>query len=165
MNNLIIPEVYQPLYEGINSVPYHWAELALPAHPELPNFNRKLVVSGFNSPDLENSNDLRFFITVKQVFVNKETGAIFKIFNAPQWEIYAHTWSYLRDEKFQVIEVDKQILDEDGNVISTEKSKIQVPTIKYMKWLLMNKKAHFVDLFQMYLGAFAESKIDELNKL
>ncbi len=161
---ILTPEIESRLQE-IDSTPYYWASIDLPEHEDLPNFNRKLVVSGFNSPDLEVNNDERFFITVKQIFINKETGKIFKVFNAPQWEIYAHTWSYLRNEQFQVIEVDKQIFDENNELISTEKSKIQVSTIKYLKWLLLNRKAHLVDLFNLYMGDFANAKLEELNKL
>lgn len=165
MENLILTPVIEARLQEINSTPYYWASINLPEHADLPNFNRKLVVSGFNSPDLEVNNDERFFITVKQIFINKDTGKIFKIFNAPQWEIFAHTWSYLRNEQFQVIEVDKQIFDENNELISTEKSKIQVSTIKYLKWLLLNKRAHLVDLFNLYMGDFANAKLDELNKL
>ena len=166
MENYILTPAIEARLQEINSTPYYWASINLPEHEDLPNFNRKLVVSGFNSPDLEVNNDERFFITVKQIFINKETGNIFKIFNAPQWEIYAHTWSYLRNEQFQVIEVDKQILDDEtGEVLSTEKSKIQVSTIKYLKWLLLNRKAHLVDLFNLHLSDFAAAKIEELNKL
>lgn len=165
MENLILTPAIEARLQEINSTPYYWASINLPEHEDLPNFNRKLVVSGFNSPDLEVNNDERFFITVKQIFINKETGKIFKVFNAPQWEIFAHTWSYLRNEQFQVIEVDKQIFDENNELISTEKSKIQVSTIKYLKWLLLNKKAHLVDLFNLYMGDFANAKLEELNKL
>lgn len=165
MENYILTPAIEARLQEINNTPYYWASINLPEHADLPNFNRKLVVSGFNSPDLEVNNDERFFITVKQIFINKETGKIFKVFNAPQWEIYAHTWSYLRNEQFQVIEVDKQIFDENNELISTEKSKIQVSTIKYLKWLLLNKKAHLVDLFNLYMGDFANAKLEELNKL
>ena len=165
MENLILTPVIEARLQEINSTPYYWASINLPEHADLPNFNRKLVVSGFNSPDLESNQDERFFITVKQIFINKETGKIFKVFNAPQWEIYAHTWSYLRNEQFQVIEVDKQIFDENNELISTEISKIQVSTIKYLKWLLLNRKAHLVDLFNLYMGDFANAKLEELNKL
>ena len=165
MENYILTPAIEARLQEINNTPYYWASINLPEHADLPNFNRKLVVSGFNSPDLEVNQDERFFITVKQIFINKDTGKIFKVFNAPQWEIYAHTWSYLRNEQFQVIEVDKQIFDENNELISTEKSKIQVSTIKYLKWLLLNRKAHLVDLFNLYMGDFANAKLEELNKL
>ena len=165
MENYIFTPAIEARLQEVNSTPYYWASINLPEHEDLPNFSRKLVVSGFNSPDLEVNQDERFFITVKQIFINKETGKIFKVFNATQWEIYAHTWSYLRNEQFQVIEVDKQIFDENNELISTEKSKIQVSTIKYLKWLLLNRKAHLVDLFNLYLSDFAAAKIEELNKL
>ena len=165
MENIILTPAIEARLQEINNTPYYWASIDLPEHEDLPNFNRKLVVTGFNSPDLEVNNDERFFITVKQIFINKETGKIFKVFNAQQWEIYAHTWSYLRNEQFQVIEVDKQIFDENNELISTEKSKIQVSTIKYLKWLLLNRKAHLVDLFNLYMGDFANAKLEELNNL
>ena len=166
MENYILTPAIEARLQEINTTPYYWASINLPEHEDLPNFNRKLVVYGFNSPDLEVNQDERFFITVKQVFINKETGKIFKVFNAPQWEIFAHTWSYLRNSQFQVIEVDKQILDDEtGEVLSTEKSKIKVSTIKYFKTLLKNREAHLVDLFNAYMGDFANAKMDELNRL
>ena len=166
MENLILTPTIEARLQEINNTQYYWASINLPEHEDLPNFNRKLVVSGFNSPDLEVNQDERFFITVKQIFINKETGKIFKVFNAPQWEIFAHTWSYLRNSQFQVIEVDKQILDDEtGEVMSTEKSKIKVSTIKYFKTLLKNREAHLVDLFNAYMGDFANAKMDELNRL
>ena len=68
--------------------------------------------------------------------------------------------------QFQLIEVDKQILDDEtGEVLSTEKSKIKVSTIKYFKTLLKNREVHLVDIFNLYMGDFANAKMDELNRL
>ena len=164
----IIPEVYQPLYEGINSVPYHWAEYPLPDHPDLPQFSRKLIVTGFNSPDLQDQNDERLYISVRQILVNKETGIILKKFNAPVWEIMSNTWSYIRNpvNPNQLIQVDKQIIDDEtGEILSVEKSYIKVSTIKYLKLLLHSRKAHLVDLFALYLKDFATAKMSDLDKL
>lgn len=97
MENLIIPEPYKAILQAIENVPYFWAEHPLADHPDLPQFNRKLVVSGFNSPDLMDQNDERLYISIRQILSNKETGKIFKIFSAPAWEIMPNTWSYFRD--------------------------------------------------------------------
>lgn len=165
---IIIPEPYKAILQAIENVPYFWAEHPLADHPDLPQFNRKIVVSGFNSPDLEEEQDERLYITVKQIFTHKDTGKVFKSFKAPLWEILADTWSYFRDpaDPTKLVQVDKQIIDdEDGSVISTEKTYIQLSTIKYLKFLLHQKKAHLVDLFEMYLKDFAAAKKEDLDKL
>lgn len=163
--NLIIPEPIQEVLTEINNCPRYWAEHPLEDLPDYPLHNRKIVVSGFNYPDLEAENDQKLHITVKQVLTNKETGIVFKKSNAPIWTIYADTWSYLRNQNFQLIEVDKQLFDEEGNTAGTEKSNIKVPTINYMKYILFNRQAHLVDLFGQYLSDFAIAKKTELNQI
>lgn len=163
--NLIIPEAIQGILNDIKNCPKYWAEHPLADLPDYPLHNRKIVVSGFNFPDLEADNDQRIYITIKQILTNKETGLPFKKANAPIWTIYADTWSYLRNQNFQLIEVDKQLFDEEGNPNGTEKSNIKVPTIDYMKYILFNRQAHFVELFQMYLKDFAIAKESELKQI
>ena len=165
---LIIPDPYKPILEAIDKAPYFWAEYPLPDHPDLPQFNRKLVVSGFNSPDLMDQNDERLYISIRQILTNKETGKIFKIFNAPVWEIMSNTWSYFRDPSnpMALVQVTKNIVDdESGETVSSEKSYIKVNTIKYLKLLLHSRKAHLVDLFALYLKDFATAKMSDLDKL
>lgn len=165
---LIIPDPYKPLLQAIDKAPYFWAEYPLPEHIDLPQFNRKVVVSGFNSPDLYDEGDMRLYITVTQIFTHKDSGKIFKTFKAPIWEIMSNTCSYIRNpvNPNQLIQVDKQILDDEtGEILSVEKSYIEVSTIKYLKALLHSKKAHLVDLFTLYLKDFATAKMAELDKL
>lgn len=161
----IIPKRVQELLKAIENVPYYWAMIGLEDLPELPQFSRTLVVSGFNCPDLEEMNDERIEITIKQIFTDKETGKRWRAFNQPVWTVYAHNWSYLRGEDYQEIEVDEQTLGEDGEIISTEKVKLKVSSIKFMKLLLMHRKAHLVDLFNLYLQEFAKEKAEELKKI
>ncbi|PIF44288.1 hypothetical protein CLU96_1229 [Chryseobacterium sp. 52] len=162
--NIVSP--YKEILQEIESTPYHWASYPLPEHPDLPQFNRKLIITGFNCPDLENQNDMRLYITVKQIYTNKETGKIFTSKELPTWTIYADTWSFVRNvnDYTKLVEVDKKTLDDDGAVIKTEKSYIKVGTIPYIKYLLLNKKIHLIDLFSLYLANFAESMKSELDK-
>lgn len=165
--NLIIPENVQQILTAIESVQKFWAEYPLQDHADLPQFNRKIVVSGFNLPDLTEENNQKLEITVRQLFINKESGSVFINKRQPIWTISTDTWSYMRNPEnaSQLIEVDKQIFDEEGNPDGTEKSNIKVSTIDYMKFLLFNKYAHLTDLFSMYLKDFAIAKETELNQL
>lgn len=165
---LIIPDPYKPLLQAIDKAPYFWAEYPLPEHIDMPQFNRKVVVSGFNSPDLYDEGDMRLYITVSQIFTHKDSGNIFKTFKAPIWEILADTWSFLRDplDPNKLLQVDKQIIDDEtGSVVSVEKSNVQISSIKYLKVLLHSRKVHLVDLFALYLKDFATAKMSELDKL
>lgn len=164
---IIIAEKYLPLLQAIENVPNYWAEHPLEDHEDLPQFNRKLVISGFNAPDQESAGDC-LFISIRQRLVHKETGKVFKSIKAPDWEISASTWSYFRDpaDPPKLLEVTKQILDDETDeIISTEKVNLEISTIKYLKFLLLNRAANLVDLFELYLKDFAEAKKTDLDKL
>lgn len=164
---LVIPSPYKEMMQEISKIGYYWAELPLVEHPILTQFNRKLVISGFNSPDLENEQDKRLYITIKQIFTDKNTGKVFLVKNAPMWIIYADSWSYVRNinDASKYVEVDKQTFDDEGNLVKTEKVRLQANTIDYLKYQVINKKAHLIDLFSTYLNDFAVAFKDELDKL
>ena len=164
---IIIAEKYLPLLQAIENVPNYWAEHPLEDHEDLPQFNRKLVISGFNAPDQERAGDC-LFISIRQRLVHKETGKVFRSIKAPDWEISGSTWSYFRDpaDPSKLLEVTKQILDDETDeILSSEKTFLPISTIKYLKFLLLNKAAHLVDLFELYLKDFAEAKKTDLDKL
>lgn len=168
IEKIIILSPYKELMQEIESIPYYWAEQPIEDHPLLPQFNRKLVISGFNSPDLENERDKRLYITIKQIFTDKSTGKVYMMKNAPLWTVYAHTWSYVRnisDPTKLAPEVEKQTLNDEGEIVKTEKVKLTTGTIDYLKYHLLNRKAHLIDLFYMYLLDFYNSQKEELNKL
>lgn len=164
---LNIASPYKEMLLQIETHTQYWAELPIADHPILSQFNRKLVISGFNFPDLENEQDKRLYITVKQIFTDKKTGKVFLVKNAPMWVIYADSWSYVRNvnDPTKYVDVDKQTFDDEGNLVKTEKVKLQASTIDYLKYQVVNKKAHLIDLFSMYLNDFATTFKDELDKL
>lgn len=166
--NLQIPEPYLSFLEAVDNVPTIWAEHPLPDLPELSMFSRKIAVTGFNAPKCSPETGNRIYISVEQILTHRDSGKLFKAMNAPMWEIMDETWSYLRDfsDPTKLVEVDQIIPDpENPEATVTVKSFIKIPTVKYLKFLILNKKAHLVDLFEQYLSDFAAAKASELEKL
>lgn len=155
--HLKIPAKVNDIINQIETIDLNLVELPLPEHPLLTQFNRSIVVSGF---DTKSKQEFIVF-SYEQVLKNKETGEIVKIkLPNPEWAIYADTWSYLRDEKGNFIET--SILEPDGKIT---KEKIKVPAYKYILYLMKNNKADILSLIKIYLADFIDAKIDELNKL
>ena len=153
--NLKIPAQIKALIDDIENVALNLVELPLPEHPKLPQFNRSIRVL---SIDAKSKQEFVSFI-YEQVLKDKETGKEVKItLPTPEWVIYKDTWSYLRGTDNVLIEVP---LKEDNS----KKGMIKVPSYRYMIWLMKNNKFQFLQLIQMYLLGFIESKTEELNKI
>lgn len=185
MNNLNeylqIPEPYLSFLVAVDRVSEIWASHPLEDLEDAPQFDRQLVVTGFNAPRNAQGSEDRIYITVEQIWTLKSTGKVFVKKDAPLWEITADTWSYLRDfsDPSKLVEVDKiepapapdPIYDEAGEEIPQQagepirsKSFISIPTTKYLRFLMLNRKTHLVDLFEQYLSDFAAVKQAELDK-
>lgn len=152
--NLTVSNEIKSVINSIDSIDLYLAELPLPAHPKLPQFNRFIQVF-----DIEAKSNQQFVIfNYEQVLRDKKTGDKINIMlPTPYFVIYPETWSYLRDDQNNAIEVN--VKDSDA------KGKIKVPTYKYMLWLMKNNKADLISLIESYMVNFIESKIEELNKL
>ena len=165
---IILNDELREILKAVENVPIFWAVHPLEDLPELPQFNRRLVITGFNCPDLSDSNNVtteeRVEITIKQIFEHKESGKMFMSIKQPVWLINADTWSFLRLGETPV-EVAKNYLDADGKILKTDKVNIRVGSVKYTRFLIFNKKAHLVDLFKIYLADYAKMNIAELNKI
>lgn len=159
-SHLKISKSIQAIIDDIQNIDLCLAELPMPEHPKLPQFNRVIRVYDI---DAKSRTEFAFFI-YEQVLKDKETGEKVNItLPTPSWEIYKETWSYLRGSDNLPIEAplkDAQLGEE-----LLEKEKIRVPSYKYMIWLMKNGKSDFLQLIQGYLASFIESKIEDLNKL
>jgi hypothetical protein len=156
-SHLKIPSQIQALINDIENVDLNLAELPLPEHPKLPQFNRSIRVLDI---DAKSRNEFVNFI-YEQVLKDKETGEEINIsLPAPEWVVYKETWSYLRDEQNNTIELP---LIEPIDKLT--KDKVKISSFKYMIWLMKNNKIGFLQLIQGYLVGFVETKIEELNKL
>lgn len=155
--HLKIPIQLQTLINNIENVELSLAELPLPEHPKLPQFNRSIRVLDI---DAKSKQEFVSFI-FEQVLKDKETGEEINIsLPAPEWVVYRETWSYLRDEQNKTIELPVKEPSE-----TLVKDAVKVSSFKYMIWLMKNNKMGFLQLIQGYLASFIESKIEELNKL
>ncbi|WP_374465597.1 hypothetical protein [Chryseobacterium sp.] len=155
--HLKIPAQIQALINDIENVELYLSELPLPEHPKLPQFNRSIRVLDI---DAKSRQEFVNFI-YEQVLKDKETGEEINIsLPAPEWVVYKETWSFLRDEQNNTIELP---LIEPIDKIT--KDNVKVSSFKYMIWLMKNNKISFLQLIQGYLAGFVETKIEELNKL
>lgn len=154
---LNIPIQMQTLINDIENVELNLAELPLPQHPKLPQFNRSIRVL-----DIDAKSKQHFIcFSYEQVLKDKETGEEIKIsLPAPQWIIYKETWSYLRDDYNNPVEL-PLVEPTDDRVAD----KVKVPSYQYMLWLLKNSKVAFTELLASYLDEFVKTHKELLDKL
>lgn len=157
-NQLIIPPQVQAVLNQIEAIPLHLAELKMPDHPKLPQFDRYIQVIGLDA----NSENQFIHFKFKQVLKDKETGEVSRIpLPTPEWAVYADTWSYFRTQTGEVLELP---LQEEHATEEATTGKVRVPSYKYMLWLMANNQARFLDLIQAYANDFVSAKIEELNE-
>ena len=161
MENLKYSDAQKAFLNEVNNTPYYWGELPLEDLPAMPNHNRKIVVSGFNCPDLEENSDERIYITIKRIFTDKSTGEVLSSKKSYNWEITANLKSIVNDFG----KVIKEITDDEGNVIETKEVDFKVQSVKLMRFLLLNKQKHLKDLFAEALTDFATQFKEKLDTL
>lgn len=155
--HLIIPENIKEILNSIENTSLHLAELPLQAHPKLPQFGRSIRVL-----DIDAKSKQQFIsFSYEQVLKDNETGEEINIaLPAPQWVIYKETWSYLRDNSGEPIEL--PLTEPIDSMVS---DKVKVPSYQYMLWLLKNNKVGFTELLASYLSEFVKTHKEELDKL
>ncbi|MBL1221717.1 hypothetical protein JET18_12775 [Chryseobacterium sp. L7] len=155
--HLIIPENIKEILNSIENTSLNLAELPLQAHPKLPQFERSIRVL-----DIDAKSKQQFIsFSYEQVLKDNETGEEINIaLPAPQWVIYRETWSYLRDNSGESIEL--PLTEPVDSMVS---DKVKVPSYQYMLWLLKNNKVGFTELLASYLSEFVKTHKEELDKL
>lgn len=147
----------QALISDIENVELNLAELPLPEHPKLSQFNRSIRVL-----DIDTKSKQQFIsFNYEQVLKDKETGEEINIFlPAPEWVIYKETWSYLRDNYNNPIE--QPLVEPKEDMVA---DKVKIPSYPYMLWLLKNSKVGFTELLASYLDEFVKGHKEQLDKL
>lgn len=155
--HLIIPENIKQVLNTIENISLSLAELPLQEHPKLPQFQRSIRVLDIDAKSEQQFISFRY----KQILKDKETGEEINIsLPAPEWVIYKDTWSYLRDNSNNPIELSLAEPKEDMPA-----DKVKVQSYKYMLWLLKNNKTGFTELLASYLDEFVKNNKDILDKL
>ncbi|MEI7489293.1 MAG: hypothetical protein WCJ72_18140 [Chryseobacterium sp.] len=154
-SHLKIPSQIQALINDIENVDLNLAELPLPEHPKLPQFNRSIRVLDLDAKSRQEFICLRY----EQVLRDKATGEEVSIpLPTPDWLVYKTSWSPLRGEDMLPISAPSK---ENKSVNEF----ITVPSYKYMIWLMKNSKVGFIDLIKGYLVDFISENMEGLNKL
>jgi len=155
--HLIIPENIKEVLSNIENISLNLAELPLQEHPKLPQFQRSIRVLDIDAKSEQQFISFRY----KQILKDKETGEEINIsLPTPEWVIYKDTWSYLRDNSNNPIELSLAEPKEDMPA-----DKVKVQSYKYMLWLLKNNKTGFTELLASYLDEFVKNNKDILDKL
>ncbi|PIF44934.1 hypothetical protein CLU96_1933 [Chryseobacterium sp. 52] len=159
---ILTPEV-QAIVDAIKNTGKSWHEIALPDHPMYPQFARKLVVTGFNTPDMEGDED-RIYVNVRQYLVLREENKIYKRLKMPDWMIHEGNVEEIMGEN-GVLKGILQTKDEEGNVISEVEEILKAQSVQYIRFLIKSKSVHLVDIFAQFMGMYILMFDKEINDI
>lgn len=161
---LIISPENKAILEVIKNTGETWFETQLPDHPIYPQFARKLVVTGFNTPDMEGDEE-RIYVNIRQYLILKEGNVIHKKLTMPNWEIHEGNVEEIMGADGKLLTGILQIKDDEGNVISETTEALKAQSVQYVRFLIKSKSVHLVDVFGKFMSLYAqlfESKINDI---
>ncbi|MCW3168897.1 hypothetical protein OMO38_10225 [Chryseobacterium sp. 09-1422] len=161
---LIIKPEDQAMIDAIKSIGKSWYEMALPDHPIYPQFARKLVVTGFNTPDMEGDEE-RIYVNVRQYLILKDGNVIHKRLTMPNWQIHEGNVEEIMGASGKLLTGIRQLKDDDGNVISEEIETLKAQSVQYVRFLIKTKSIDLVDVFAQFMGIYKDkfqTKIDSI---
>lgn len=160
---ILTPEV-QAVVDAIKNTGKSWHEIALPDHPIYPQFARKLVVTGFNTPDMGDTED-RIYVYVRQHLILKESNTVHKKLKLPEWMIHEGNMEEIMGADGNLLTKTVIVKDDDDNVISETEEPLKVQSVQYVRFLIKSKSAHLTDVLGRFMTLYAqifETKINEL---
>lgn len=160
---LIIKPEDQAMIDAIKSIGKSWFEMALPDHPIYPQFARKLVVTGFNTPDMDGDEE-RIYVNVRQYLILKDGGNIHNRLKMPLWMIHEGNIEDVAG-KDGLLTQTVQELDDDGNVISEVIEPLKAQSVQYVRFLVKNKQMHIVDVLARFMGIYVEKFKAEIDAI
>ncbi len=161
--DLIIAPEEKAILDAIKNTGKSWHEIALPDHPIYPQFARKLVVTGFNTPDMEGDED-RIYVNVRQYLVLRDGNKIYKRIQMPDWMIHENNVEEIMG-KDGVLKATAVTRDDEGNIIEEKQEVLKASSIQYVRFLIKNKQAHLVDIFSRFMGMYIQLFEKEINDI
>lgn len=163
---ITIPEKIKNILSEIENVPEWWAEIPLVDTPILSNFNRKLVVSGFNFPDLTDDNDKRAEIFIRQIYTDKDTGEVLINKRQRTGVILASSVTALRvDGSPDLIVVDRVTDSEvEGESPVRDRVNLSADHLDYIRRNLYRRSEHLTFILEDFLKSYAVENTSELDK-
>jgi hypothetical protein len=158
---ILTPEV-KAIVDAIDSTGKSWHEITLPDHPTYPQFSRKLVVTGFNTPDMEGQED-RIYVNVRQNLILKN-GSIYKRIKMPDWMIHEGNVEEITGPN-GLLKGIVRTYDDEGNIIEEKEEVLKAKSVQYIRFLIKTKSAHLVDILGLFIGLYIDlfkSEIDDI---
>ncbi|BFO64135.1 hypothetical protein [Chryseobacterium sp. KCF3-3] len=159
---VLSPEV-QAVVDAIKNTGKSWHEIALPDHPIYPQFARKLVVTGFNTPDMEGDED-RIYVNVRQYLTLREGNIIYKRLEMPDWMIHEGNVEEIMG-KNGVLKGTLRTTDDEDKIIEEKVEVLKAKSVQYIRFLIKTKSVHLVDIFAQFMGMYIPMFDIEINEI
>lgn len=164
IDELIINTKDKEMLDAIKMTSGDWYEMPIPDHPVFPQFSRKLIVSGFSSPDLDEPEE-RIYVYVRQILTIKSTNTVHKKIKMPPWVIYEWNNEEVMRADGTIITGIEQIKDPEGNVISEKEVEVKMPSIQYVRFLNKTKSVYLVEVLARFMIQYVELFQKEINDI
>ncbi|MGE4513127.1 MAG: hypothetical protein AB7E26_04835 [Chryseobacterium sp.] len=159
---VITPEV-QSILDAIKNTGKSWHEAALPDHPLYPQFARKLVVTGFNTPDMEGDED-RIYVNIRQYLIIRDSNIIHKRLKMPDWMIHEENVEEIMD-KNGVLKGIYRTTDDNGQIIEEKETVLKAQSVQYVRYLIKSKAENLVDILERFIGLYISLFDEEINEI
>lgn len=159
---IITPEV-QAILDAIKNTGKSWHEVVLPDHPIYPQFARKLVITGFNTPDMEGDED-RIYVNVRQYLIVRDGNILHKRLKMPDWMIHEGNVEEILGENGYLTGIN-QTTNDEGEIINEEEVIIKAQSVQYVRFLIKTKAAHIVDVLERFMGLYIALFEEEINEI
>ncbi|GEN71567.1 hypothetical protein [Chryseobacterium lathyri] len=159
---ILTPEV-QAIVDAIKNTGKSWHEIGLPDHPMYPQFSRRLVVTGFNTPDMEGDED-RIYVNVRQNLIVREGNKIHKQLRMPDWMIHENNTEEILGENGFLKGINRTTND-NGEIISEEEVNVKAGSVQYIRFLIKTKSVHLADILTRFMGMYIQIFDEEINNI
>ncbi|MEI7487869.1 MAG: hypothetical protein WCJ72_10760 [Chryseobacterium sp.] len=159
---ILTPEV-QAIVDAIENTGKSWHEIGLPDHPIYLQFARKLVVTGFNTPDMEGDED-RVYVNIRQYLVLRKDNTIYKRVQMPDWVIHENNVEEIMG-KNGVLKGICRITNDEGEIVEEKEEILKAQSVQYIRFLIKTKSVHLVDIFAQFIGMYIPLFDKEINDI
>ncbi|WP_374459182.1 hypothetical protein [Chryseobacterium taeanense] len=159
---IITPEV-QAIVDAIKNTGKSWHEATLPDHPLYPQFARKLVVTGFNTPDMEGDED-RIYVNIRQYLIIRDSNIIHKRLKMPDWMIHEGNVEEIMG-KTGVLKGINRTTDDNGQIIEEKETVLKAQSVQYVRYLIKSKAENLVDILERFIGLYISLFDEEINEI
>ena len=161
---IILKTEDKALLDAIENTGKIWYEMDLPEHEIYPQFARKLVVTGFNTPDLEIENEDRIYVYVRQYLYLKESNILHKKVKMPDWFIHEGNAEEVVGQN-GIIMGTEIVKDDEGIVVSEKAVMVKANSVKYVRFLVKNKQAYIGDILEQFMALYVQLFKNEIDNI